>query len=306
MHWWCACMLSCFGHVQLCKAPALWTVAFQAPLAVGFSRQKHCSGLSCPPAGDLPNPGIEPMSLMSPALAVGFFFFLPQAPPWKLMLWLQGLSILKSSNWSRKQHKPSGEARVGHRWEFHWEESEGILSLLLPFSKTGHITWCYMDHGENSNQHVQWSFRRGGRWEVVKPESSNSPSRLWDEWEVIQKQRQKKNCKYLHHSEGFLGSSAGKNPPAQRRPQLDSWVRKIPWRRDSSPLHYSWVSLVAQTVKNPPAKKETWIRPQAWADPLEEGMATHSSILAWRILSTEWPGGLQSVQLQRIRHDWAT
>ena len=124
------------------------------------------------------------------------------------------------------------------------------------------------------------TFQGGGRWEVVKPESPNSPSRLWDEWEVIQKQRQKKNCKYLHHSEDFLDSSAGKNPPAQRRPQLDSWVRKIPWRRDSSPLHYSWVSLVAQTVKNPPAKKEIWIRPQAWADTLEEGMATHSSILA--------------------------
>ena len=41
---------------------------------MGFSRQKYCSGLSCPPAGDLHNPGIEPISLMSPALAGGFFF----------------------------------------------------------------------------------------------------------------------------------------------------------------------------------------------------------------------------------------
>ena len=45
----------------------------QAPLSMGFSRQKYWSGLSCPPAGDLPNPGIKPTSLKSPALAGGFF-----------------------------------------------------------------------------------------------------------------------------------------------------------------------------------------------------------------------------------------
>jgi len=49
------------------------------------------------------------------------------------------------------------------------------------------------------------------------------------------------------------------------------------------PLQFSWVSLVAQTVKNPPAMQETWIRSLGWEDPLEEGRATHSSILAWRI-----------------------
>ena len=43
-------------------------------------------------------------------------------------------------------------------------------------------------------------------------------------------------------------------------------------------------SLVAQIVKNPPAMRETWVRSLGWEDPLEEGMATHSSILAWRIL----------------------
>ena len=51
----------------------LWTVARQAPLSRGFSRQEYWSGLPFPPPGDLPNPGIEPVSLMSPALAVGFF-----------------------------------------------------------------------------------------------------------------------------------------------------------------------------------------------------------------------------------------
>ena len=57
--------------LQLC--PTLWTVARQAPLSMEFSRQECWSGLPCPPLGDLPNPGIEPASIRSPALARGFF-----------------------------------------------------------------------------------------------------------------------------------------------------------------------------------------------------------------------------------------
>ena len=49
------------------------------------------------------------------------------------------------------------------------------------------------------------------------------------------------------------------------------------------PFQYSWASLVAQVVKNPPAMQETWVQSLGWEDPLEKGMATHSSILAWRI-----------------------
>ena len=64
-------LLSCFSSVQLCVT--LWTTACQAPLFTGFSRQEYWSGLPCPPPGDLPNPGIEPASLMSPALAGEFF-----------------------------------------------------------------------------------------------------------------------------------------------------------------------------------------------------------------------------------------
>ena len=63
--------------------------------------------------------------------------------------------------------------------------------------------------------------------------------------------------------------------------------------------------LVAQTVKNLPAMQEAWVQFLGQEDPLEKGMATHSSILAWRIPWTEEPGCLQSVGLQRVRHDWA-
>ena len=64
------------------------------------------------------------------------------------------------------------------------------------------------------------------------------------------------------------------------------------------PLQYSWVSLVAQLGKNPPAMQETWVSSLGWEDPLEKGKATHSSILAWRI-----PRTIQSMEAQRVGHD---
>ena len=63
---------------------------------------------------------------------------------------------------------------------------------------------------------------------------------------------------------------------------------------------------MAQTVKNPLAMHETQVRFLGQEDPLEKGMATHSSILAWRIPWTEEPGGLQSTGLQRVGHDLVT
>ena len=64
-----------------------------------------------------------------------------------------------------------------------------------------------------------------------------------------------------------------------------------------------WASLVAQMVKNLPEMQETWVSSLVQEDPLEKGMATHSSILAWRISWPEEPGGLESMGLQRVRHD---
>ena len=66
-----ACMLSCFTYVWLFATP--WTVARQAPLSMGFSRKENWNGLPYPPPGDLPNPGIKPMSLLSLSLAGRLF-----------------------------------------------------------------------------------------------------------------------------------------------------------------------------------------------------------------------------------------
>ena len=64
--------------------------------------------------------------------------------------------------------------------------------------------------------------------------------------------------------------------------------------------------MVAQMVKNLPARQETQVWPLGWEDPFEKEMATHSSILAWRIWWTKEPGGLQSLRSQRVGHDWTT
>ena len=66
------------------------------------------------------------------------------------------------------------------------------------------------------------------------------------------------------------------------------------------------MNLLSQMVKNLPAIQETWVQSLGWEDPLEKGMATHFSILAWRLPWTEEPGGLQSTGSQRVGHDWAT
>ena len=71
-------LLSHFSRVWLCVTP--WTAALQAPLSMGFSRQEHCSGLPCPHPGDLPDPVIEPQSLLAPALATRFF---TTSPTWE-------------------------------------------------------------------------------------------------------------------------------------------------------------------------------------------------------------------------------
>ena len=107
-----------FSRVQLFVT--LWTVALQAPLSMGFSRQEYWSGLPCRPPGDLPNPGIEPMSLTSSALAGRFFstsitweapsknaglFKFPQKPP---TLWMEFICLCKIVTWYlQKERKGS-------------------------------------------------------------------------------------------------------------------------------------------------------------------------------------------------------
>ena len=89
---------------------------------------------------------------------------------------------------------------------------------------------------------------------------------------------------YVYGSQGFPGGSCGKEATCNAG---DSG--SIPGLGRSAgegigyPLQYSWASLVAQVLKNPPAMQEIWVQSLGWEDPLEKGKATHPSILAWRI-----------------------
>ena len=77
----CACGISWFSCVRFCESQR--TVACQAPLSMRFSGQEYWIGLPCPPPGDLPDPGIESMSLISPALGGGFFV---KSATWEALL----------------------------------------------------------------------------------------------------------------------------------------------------------------------------------------------------------------------------
>ena len=101
---------------------------------------------------------------------------------------------------------------------------------------------------------------------------------------------------------GFPDSSVGKESASKARdPSLIPGSGRSTGEGIGYPLQYSWASLVAQLVKNPPAMQEIWVGSLGWEDPLEKGKATHSSILAWRITWTVY-----SMGSQRVRYDSMT
>ena len=89
-----------------------------------------------------------------------------------------------------------------------------------------------------------------------------------------------------------------------KKPWFDFWVRKISWRRIGYPFQYVRASLVTQKVKTIPAVWETWVWSLGWEDPLEECMATHSSILARRLPMDR--GAWWECPWGRKESDWAT
>ena len=103
----CMCALSHFSHGPLFVTP--WTVACQAPLSRGVSRREYWSGLLCPPPGALPNPGVEPTCLTSPALARGFF--------------------TTSATW--EAHVYPAKCKINSYWEAAMKHRESSASMVL-------------------------------------------------------------------------------------------------------------------------------------------------------------------------------
>ena len=87
--------------------------------------------------------------------------------------------------------------------------------------------------------------------------------------------------------------------------EIHMWYKQASLKRRIQKPSYT-NTLMAQMVKNLRTMQETQVQSLGWEEPLEKGMATKSSILAWRIQWTEEPGGLQSVGSQRVRHNWAS
>ena len=103
---------------------------------------------------------------------------------------------------------------------------------------------------------------------------------------------------------GFPGSSIGKESNSNARdPGLIPGSRRSTGEGIGYAFHYSSGSPVVQPVKNMPTMPEAWVQSQGWKDLLEKGMATHSSILAWRIPWTDESGGLQSMGSQKAGHN---
>ena len=119
----------------------------------------------------------------------------------------------------------------------------------------------------------------------------------------------RKSTYNVSYTRTWASSSAGKESCNARDPSLIPGSRSFPGEGLGYPLQYSWASMVAKTVKNPPAMQKTRalsLGSLGWEDPLEEGIATHPSILAWRILmsrgaySPTYRGRLQSMRSQKV------
>ena len=140
----------------------LWTVAGQTPLSMGFSRQEYWSGLPCPPPGDLPDPGIKPVSLRSPALAGGCF---TTSATWETLCTLNIIF-----------HIPLEIAPAGGR-----QESVGPdhLKLQIHESRLGPTCissyLCGLDSGENDQVYPRQGAMRGGRPHPQPPPLLCSP-----------------------------------------------------------------------------------------------------------------------------------
>ena len=107
---------------------------------------------------------------------------------------------------------------------------------------------------------------------LTQPKCSMCPPSYWSSTDSHQ----------IHSA--LLGSSAGKEYTCNAGgPNSIPGSGKSDGEGIGYPLQYSWASLLAQPVKNPPAMWETWVQSMGWEDPLEKGTATHSSILAWGI-----------------------
>ena len=194
-----------------------------------------------------------------------------------------GCSLTKScpTLWDPMDCSPPGSS-------VHGISQARILELVtISFSRGSFRPRDQILHWQQSLYH--WTTREA-QWKAYNLTKEGSPD-TWgnmDELCWVKQATHKKRNAVRSHSHG-----------ESKTPELMVTERRVVVSRD-------WASLAAQTVKNLPAVQETRVWSLGWEDPLEKGMATHSSILAWRVLGTEEPGGLHSMRLPRVIHEWLT
>ena len=189
--------------------------------------------------------------------------------------------------------------------------AEGKFSFLTLFSRASRDSLCLCRHNElHSGKHPQPQKSLPGR------HNSHGPGHAEPGLGELRAQK----SALEHRGGGILTRTLASGPPTwlclaathvpgvegreeEKHAGHSSLQDLRPEPKKLLPIYFIWVSLVVQTVKNPPAIWEKQVQSLGWEDPLEEAMATHSSILAWRIPWTEEPGGLQSMGSQRVRHN---
>ena len=139
------CVLSRFSYILLFSTP--WTVARQVPLSIGFSRQEYGSGLPLSPPGDLPDPGTEPTSLISPALAGRFF---TTSATWEAPRLSGNVLISKLTNRMSEVQSTSACEQAG--LTPHWEKMAPSTVALQPSSRDANRNGDSISMGHVSSQ----------------------------------------------------------------------------------------------------------------------------------------------------------
>ena len=167
------------------------------------------------------------------------------------------------------------------------------------------VLWCPLHRLIKLLPRRKWDFKRknGGILQVLKKQCWTMVNRSWTQTDWVYK------LQLYHLRIVWSWASLSKLVPQQNWTSKRNQEEGFVWIC-SQILLYDFkahaLPLVAQRFKHLPVMWETQVRSLGQEDPLEKEMATHSSILAWRIPWTEEPGGLQSMGSQRVGHDWAT
>ena len=219
-----------------------------APLSMGFSRQEYWSELPSPPPRDLP----DPRTWVSYVSCIGSRFFTTSAT------WEAPQTVYLLANKLSKTELLNSEENIGFQTTFSLDILEDPKFLGV------HIAWL-------QKEWESWTYLPGTSTYLPDIRDNRRPARKVVSLTCL--------YPYFRTEDKYLANTA-RSPKHWRRSCFSWYIDSCSsWAKRTGIS----MSLMAQTVKNPTAKQKTRVQSLGWEDPLEEGMATHSSILAWSI-----------------------